>query len=80
MNIQADISWIRSELTKVQDPELIAAFKNLLKYRNKRIELSFGKVLTKTQFVNDIKEASSQIEKGDCLSIDDFEKESNKWK
>jgi len=80
MNIQADISWIRSELTKVQDPNLVEAFKNMLKYRNNKVELGFGNVLTKSEFINDIKEAELQIEKGDYLSVDDFEKESNQWK
>ena len=37
MDLQADISWIRSELVKVQDPELIATFKNLLKSRKSKI-------------------------------------------
>jgi len=80
MNLQADISWIRSELTKVQDPNLVEAFKNMLKYRNNRVELGFGDVLTKSEFINDIKAAELQIEKGDYLSIEDFEKESNQWK
>lgn len=39
MNIQAEISWIRSELTKVQDPHLIEAFKQLLTYRKEKQEL-----------------------------------------
>ena len=30
MNLQADISWIRAELTKVTDPKLILTFKKLL--------------------------------------------------
>lgn len=80
MNIQADINWIKAELSKVQDPYLVEAFKNMLKYRNNRVELGFGDVLTKLEFQNDIKEAELQIEKGDCLSIEDFEKESNQWK
>jgi len=33
MDIQAEIKWIQSELLKVNDPELIKAFKSLLKYR-----------------------------------------------
>ena len=33
MNIQADINWIKAELTNVEDPNLIEAFKNMLKYR-----------------------------------------------
>ena len=35
MDIQAEIKWIQNELPKVTDPELIAAFKNLLLFRQK---------------------------------------------
>ncbi|MFO7868969.1 MAG: hypothetical protein R6U95_06705 [Bacteroidales bacterium] len=35
MNVQAYINWIISEVSKVKDPELIKAFKNMLKYRAK---------------------------------------------
>ena len=39
MDIHADIRWIQSELLKVEDPELISVFKNLLKNRNKNVNL-----------------------------------------
>jgi hypothetical protein len=39
MDIQTDISWIQAELSKVKDPELISAFKSLLKYRNKQTKI-----------------------------------------
>ena len=35
MDLQTDIQWIISELSKVRDPELINAFKSMLKYRQK---------------------------------------------
>ena len=78
MNLQADISWIQAELSKVRDPELITAFKSLLKYRKKQVGANNEK-LTKSQFVADIKEAEAQIEQGDYLTIENFEKEASKW-
>jgi hypothetical protein len=42
MDIQADIKWIRSELTKVRDPHLIEAFKQLLTYRKEKETMSTG--------------------------------------
>jgi|AVFP01.1.fsa_nt_gi hypothetical protein len=36
MDIQAEINWIQTELQKVRDPEIILAFKNMLKYRQKK--------------------------------------------
>ena len=75
MNIQAELNWIQSELIKVKDPELILAFKNMLKYRNKKI----NSPLATTEFISDVQEATLQIEKGDYLSLEDFEKHADKW-
>lgn len=75
MNLQADISWIRSELKNVTDPHLVEAFKQLLTYRKSKS----SNRLTKSEFIADIKEAEEQIEKGDYLSIEDFESEAKKW-
>jgi len=36
MDLQADINWIISEISKVKDPNLIQAFKQLLTYRNNK--------------------------------------------
>ena len=38
MDIQADIKWIQQELINVKDPELITAFKSLLKFRQRHVE------------------------------------------
>ena len=35
---------------------------------------------TKSEFIKDIKEAEMQIEKGDFQTIENFEKETQKWK
>ncbi len=75
MSIQADISWIRSELKNVRDPHLIEAFKQLLAYRNSKP----SGAMSKTQFVAEIEEAEKQIENGDYLSLDEFERSAEKW-
>jgi hypothetical protein len=36
MDIQAELKWIQQELMKVNDPELIKAFKSMLNYRKKQ--------------------------------------------
>lgn len=36
MSLQEDIKWIQSEISKVKDPDFIAAFKSLLKYHKKQ--------------------------------------------
>jgi len=76
MDLQADIKWIQAELLKVKDPHLIEAFKQLLTYRKTRQIEPF----TSAEFVNDIKEAEAQIEKGNYLPIEVFEKETKQWK
>ena len=40
MDIQAEIKWIQSELSKVKDPTLIEIFIKLLKSRKSVIESS----------------------------------------
>jgi hypothetical protein len=67
MDIQADISWIRSELIKVQDPELITAFKSLLKYRKKKVESDWWDEIS-TEERAEIQEGIEQIEAGDFLT------------
>lgn len=36
MDLQGDINWIKTEIDKVRDPQLINAFKSLLNYRNSK--------------------------------------------
>jgi len=38
-----------------------------------------GMPITKSQFVQDIKEAERQIERGEFVSLEDLEKESEEW-
>lgn len=40
MSIKTDIDWIKSELDKVNDPDLISAFKSLLHYQERNSRLS----------------------------------------
>jgi hypothetical protein len=38
-----------------------------------------GVAITKSQFIADIKEAEKQIERGESITLDDLEKESETW-
>jgi hypothetical protein len=38
-----------------------------------------GRPIHKSQFIADIKEAEAQIERGEYITIEDLEKESEKW-
>lgn len=72
MDIQADISWIRSELMKVEDPELISAFKSLLKYRKKKVNLESDFDLSMNSALLDKKE-------GRTKSHTEIRKKYEKW-
>jgi phage anti-repressor protein len=39
-----------------------------------------GKAITKSQLYQELKEAEQEIENGDYMTIEDFEKESSQWK
>jgi hypothetical protein len=38
MNLREDVKWIQDQLNDVADPDLIAIFKSLLKYKKKKEE------------------------------------------
>jgi formylmethanofuran dehydrogenase subunit B len=60
MNVQAEINWIISEVSKVKDPELIKAFKNMLKYREKHISKDWWNEISeeeKTEIEQGLKDA-----------------------
>ena len=81
MNIQADINWIREELVDVKDPNLVEAFKNMLKYRKTKGKLSdtfFS--TTKEDLKQRAEESLKSIERGDTRNIDEFKKDVQNWK
>lgn len=69
MNIQSDIKWIQNELNKVNDPDLIEAFKRLLKFRKKT------ETVTIEQYNQEIKEAENRITQGSFLTQEQLEKQ-----
>ena len=78
MDIQADINWIRSELTKVEDPELISAFKSLLKYRKKKIDVDWWNEISSEE-KSEIQEGVEQVKNGDFLTHDEVMANPRKW-
>ena len=71
MNIQADITWIKSELDKVRDPFLIEAFKNLLRYRENVVDREMEKMIL---------EGEQDIKNGNVISHSDLKKEMESWR
>ncbi|MCB9234526.1 MAG: hypothetical protein H6581_22920 [Bacteroidia bacterium] len=71
MNIQAEISWIKSELDKVNDPYLIEIFKNLLKYRDNALRNEMDRMIL---------EAEDDIKNGRILSGSELKSEMDSWR
>lgn len=68
MDIQADIKWIQNELSNVNDPDLIEAFKRLLQFRKKT------ETFTIEQYNLELKEAENRIDQGNFLTQEQVEK------
>ena len=68
MDIQADIKWIQNELNKVNDPDLIEAFKRLLQFRKKT------ETFTIEQYNLELKEAENRIDQGNFLTQEQVDK------
>jgi len=78
MDIQADIKWIQTELEKVKEPELIAAFKNLLKFRTQQKNLDWWDEISSEE-KEEIREGIDQFEKGEVLKHEDVMANPRKW-
>ena len=76
MDLQADIKWINQELKTVKDPTLIEAFKNILKYRTKRIQFER---ISLEQYNKELDEANARIDNGEFYTQEEAEKIMNKW-
>ena len=80
MDFQAEIKWIQAELLKVRDPELINAFKSLLKYREKKEMISadwWDEVSEEEK--EELKQSEEEINKGDYLSHEEVMSNPRKW-
>ena len=74
MDIKSEISWIKKELNKVQDPDFIQTVKSMLQNREK---------VTKAYleaYNNDISLAEEDIENGYVHDHDDVAKKIQEWK
>ena len=78
MDLQADINWIKAELMKVKDPELISAFKSLLKYRKKKVQADWWDEISDKEKA-EIEEGIKQIEQGDYLTHEEVMANPRKW-
>jgi hypothetical protein len=78
MDLQADIKWITSELVKVKDPELISAFKSLLKYRQKQLKNDWWDEISNAER-EEISQGTKQLEEGDFISHKEVMENPRKW-
>lgn len=80
MDLQADIKWIQTELLKVRDPELINAFKSLLKYREKKetVSTDWWDEISEAER-DELKQSEKEINNGDYLSHEEVMSNPRKW-
>jgi hypothetical protein len=74
MNIKAEINWIKLQLDKVDDPDLISAFKSLLTYRERNSNLK----VFQEERVEYAKESETDFRAGRTYSPDEAIDELNK--
>lgn len=74
MDLQADLKWIHAELDKIEDPNLIRVFKDMLKYK-----ISVSQRIDKEQYNKEIDEAIERVENGDFYTQDEANKMMDKW-
>lgn len=77
MDLQAELKWIHRELDNVTDPTLIEVFKNILKYRKKVLEPEHN--ISIEQYNKEIDQAESEIEAGNCYTMDEVRETASKW-
>ena len=78
MDLQADIDWIKSELSSVKDPNLIEAFKQMLTYRKKQVKADWWNEVSASE-KEEIEEGIKQIENGDFITHDEVLANPRKW-
>ena len=78
MSIQADISWIQAELSKVRDPELISAFKSLLRYREKQSKIDWWDEISQEE-KSEIEQGLKEIKEGNTLTHKEVMSNPRKW-
>lgn len=78
VKLQEDIKWIQSELQHVTDPELILAFKNLLKYRRRQESKDWWNEIS-TDEQNEINEGIQQADNNELIGNDEIKKSYSKW-
>jgi len=78
MNIQADISWIQSELNKVRDPDIITAIKSVLKYREKTQETDWWDEISDEERA-EIEEGIAQADRGELIPHKQVMDKYKKW-
>lgn len=78
MSLETDIKWIKSELDTVKDPELIIAFKNLLKYRRKQEDNDWWDQLD-VEEKKEIETGIRQANKGELTSHEEIKKMYQHW-
>ncbi|PCJ00850.1 MAG: hypothetical protein COB15_01900 [Flavobacteriales bacterium] len=78
MNIQADISWLQSEIARIKDPNLIEALKSMVKYKNNRTEYDWWTEIAQEE-KSEIEQGIKDLNNGDVLTHKEVMSNPRKW-
>lgn len=78
MDVQAEINWIKKELTHVKDVKLIEAFKNLLQYR-KRVSENLEERISIEQYNKELEASEKEIESGNFYTHEEVLNRIGQW-
>lgn len=80
MDIQAEKLYLIEELARIQDISIIEQIKQLLKKNNPVMGYDIkGAPITGKQLIQRIEKAEQRIDKGEYITQEDIEKESENW-
>lgn len=77
MNLIEKRDYIHSHLHELDEQIIDELFKKVISVKAK-IEVNENPI-SEAQLLATLEEAEDQIEKGDCISLEDLEKESESW-
>tara|TARA_B110000967_G_C18760230_1_gene497420 strand:+ start:413 stop:649 length:237 start_codon:yes stop_codon:yes gene_type:complete len=75
MNLQADLEWIHQQLDSVNDPTIIEAIKDMLKYRNK---VSSERISIE-QYNKELEDSENEIKSGNFYTQDQVREKASQW-
>ncbi len=82
MNVLEKKEYIYSHLHQIDEKfinDLFQQMYSILEKNDPVVAYRAGRPITKGELYKELKESEAEIERGDCVTIEEFEKESEQW-